>query len=70
MSGSGHVTPELIQQAEGPVAAQRVLDGIAAGEFTPAHAWLAYVELAALHGRASVACRSFIVELAKRASRG
>lgn len=61
-------TPEVTEIAVGTVEAHQLVDAITEGRLQPAHAWLAYCELAARHGRTSVACASFIKALAKRAA--
>ncbi len=61
-----HATPEVAEIAVGSLEAQQLVDAIIEGRLEPAHAWLAYCELAARHGRTSVACASFIKTLAMR----
>ena len=65
---AAHVDAELTTGCVGAIEAQRIIDGIADGRYTPDHAWLMFVELAARHQWKSAACRSYVLELAKRAS--
>ena len=61
-----HVDAGVMQASVGALEAQRVIDGIQSGRLAPAHAWLTFTELAAVHGWKSAACRAVVVELAKR----
>ena len=61
-----HVDVAVVQACVGALEAQRVIAGIQAGALAPDHAWLAFVELAAVHGWKSAACRAVVVEMAKR----
>ena len=61
-----HVDSGVMQASLGALEAQRVIAGIQGGTLAPDHAWLAFVELAAVHGWKSAACRAIVVELAKR----
>ena len=64
-----HVTPAVIEQATGAIEAQQLVDAIASRRLTPEHAWLAFAELQARHGRHNLpVLRAFVVELAKRAA--
>ncbi|WP_298831106.1 hypothetical protein [uncultured Piscinibacter sp.] len=60
--------PEAAEIAAGAVDAQQLAEGIAAGRLKPDSAWLCFLQLQARHGGiGSAACRSFVLELAKRA---
>ena len=58
----------ITAESVGAIEAQCLIDGLRNGGLTPSHAWLAFIELAAMHGWKSPACAAFIVELAKRAA--
>jgi hypothetical protein len=70
MSGHDHphASPAVVEIASGAVEAQQLVDAITEGRLQAAHAWLAFAEISARHGRNSPACRSFVVQLAKRAA--
>lgn len=64
-----HCTPEVIELATGAAEARQLVDAIAEGRVDHNHAWLAFVELQARHGKSAPALKSFIVHLAKQARR-
>ena len=63
-----HSRPETVELAPGTTEAKHLVELIADGRLQVGHAWLAYCELVARHGRSSEACASFIRELARRAA--
>jgi hypothetical protein len=69
MSDHAHVTPEVVELATGAEEARQLTEAIAHGRLDASHAWHAFVELQARHGKNAPALKSFIVHLAKQARR-
>jgi len=67
--GAAWLNAGATQTAVGSLEAQKVVAGLQAGTLTPDHVWLAFVELQAKHGKASPACRAYVLELVKRVAR-
>lgn len=65
-----HCTPEVVELATGAEEASQLTDAIAQGRLDASHAWHAFVELQARHGKNAPALKSFIVHLAKQARKG
>lgn len=62
-------TDEVVELATGAAEARQLCDAISAGRLDPSHAWLAFVELQARHGKNAPALKSFVTHLAKQARR-
>jgi hypothetical protein len=63
-----HLTNRCVEKAIGDTTADRTISEVAAQEAHPETAWLRHAELAAKFGARSVAVRSYVVTLAKRAA--
>jgi hypothetical protein len=61
-------TDAMTHEAVGSIEAQNVITGLKADAINVDMAWLKYVELAARFGKNGMACRAYVVELAKRAA--
>ena len=64
---AAYLNQKAMQTAIGAIAAQEIIAGLQADAITVDHAWLRFCELAAKGGWKTAECRSFVLELAKRA---